>query len=190
MIRSTITVVEAGMETEAETGVSVSDNAAQNPAPSYDFYSDALSEPVPANVIIPSDTFAIAEIVEEDGFEYQTVTINLTDEGFNPAVVIVQAGMDTEWIIDNTSLLNMNFSLLVPSYFTEVLLDSAENPLYLFPTESFDFSNKDSTAYGYVKVVDDLKMIDSDSIKLEVRNYQTMIWPPETFQSGSGASCH
>ena len=167
MIRSTISVVEEGAEISA------------GGSDSNDFSS---GEPIPADVAIPTDTLAIAEITEDGGLTYQTVTINLTDEGFSPAVAVAQAGIDMELIIHNTSNQGENYSLLIPAYYTVVLLDYAENPLYLTPGSSFDFSNGDNTFYGYVMVVDDLEIIETDEIKLEAANFLTMIWPPETFR--------
>ena len=67
-----------------------------------------------------------------------------------------------------------------------------ENPLYLFPTEDFEFSNGDNTFYGYVKVVDDLSVIDEAAIRAEVAAYKTLIYPTQTFAGGEGGapSCH
>jgi hypothetical protein len=146
----------------------------------------AITEPVPANVAIPTDRIAVAELISEDGFEYQTVTIELTDDGFSPAVVIMQAGLDTEWIIQNTSSPGANNTLLMPLYGAELDLQSGENPLPLYPTESFEFSNGDNKFYGYVKVVDDLGSIDIEAIQAEAAGFQTMIYPPDTFGAVSG----
>jgi plastocyanin domain-containing protein len=199
MIRSTITVTEAELLAESPVAASEPEspptyNSTEESSPPFAFDSDLSSEPIPANVVIPTDTLAVAELTVENDFEYQTVTIRLTDEGYSPAVVVVQAGLDTEWIIDNASSRDENYSLLVPAYYTEILLNAYENPLYLFPTESFDFSNGDNSSYGYIKVVDDLNMIDLDQIRAEAGSYPTMIWPRDIFQSGNqssgGASCH
>lgn len=165
MIRGTINVVAAGAETEN---------------------TPEITAPVPANYTIPTDRLAVAELVPEDGFDYQTVTIELTDEGFSPAVVIVQAGVDTEWIIDNTSGNSTGATLLIPDYFTELDLEPGENPLSLYPDESFGFSDGSSKFFGYVKVVEDLGTADLEAIKEEAAGFQTMVWPPDTFLPGGG----
>jgi sulfite exporter TauE/SafE/copper chaperone CopZ/plastocyanin domain-containing protein len=174
MIRGTINVVEAG-----EPGGPGGPGEAIETPPE-------ITEPVPANVAIPTDRVAVAELVSEDGFEYQTVTIELTDDGFSPAVVVMQAGLDTEWIIQNTSSPGANNTLLMPLYGAELDLQSGENPLPLYPTESFEFSNGDNKFYGYVKVVDDLGSIDIEAIQAEAAGFQTMIYPPDTFGAVSG----
>ncbi|MDR1532697.1 MAG: sulfite exporter TauE/SafE family protein [Clostridiales bacterium] len=176
MIRSSITVLGAG---------GLSDGAAADsggqPVPQ--------DGPVPAGYKIPADGMAVAEMAEAD---LQKVSIELTDKGYGPAIVVVQAGIDTEWIINNASLRGGNAVMLVPAYNAQVDMAAGANPLYLYPTEDFDFSTGDNAFYGYVKVVEDLGAIDAEAIKDEVSAYQPLIWPPEYFELGGGAapSCH
>lgn len=179
MIRSTITVVEEGEI----------DNSGAEKSPSAAL-SDYAFEPVPANCMIPAEEIAAAEVITQGEYTYQTVTIELTDNGFRPAVLVLQEGMETIWIIHNTSKLESNFTLLIPAYASAVDMASNENPLYLYPEKSFDFSNGDSTFFGMVKVVSDLSLIDYDAIKAEAGAYETLIWPPETFNQSGGVSCH
>jgi hypothetical protein len=169
----------------------------REPEAPFDFGDDFSSEPapVPANVVIPTDTLAIAEIgtvTLDDGTEYdvQRVSVDLTDEGYAPAVIVVQAGIDVEWTIFNTSAYNNNFTLLAPSYRTRIDLEEGANPVYLFPTEDFAFSNGDSLYFGYVKVVEDLETADEAAIRAEVADYETLKYPPETFESGGSRCCH
>jgi plastocyanin domain-containing protein len=193
MIRSSITVVEPGALPEGTASGSSTETGAEG-----SLYNDTATtgEPVPANVIIATENIAVAElgtIDAADGEEYdvQRVSIDLTDDGYNAAIIVVQAEMDVEWTINNESTADSNSILLVPLYNTALYLEEGENPLYLFPTEEFAFSNGDSTFFGYVKVVEDLAAIDSDAIKAEAAAYKTLIYPPETFDGGgSGASCH
>lgn len=185
MIRGSITVVEAGTETPAaDAAASAEDAAVDNPAP---------ATPVPAGYTIPADNVAVAEITDDD---LQQVKIQMTDSGFSPAVIVVQAGLETEWIIDNNSSREGNSTLLFPFYSIQIPMISGENPLSLYPTDSFDFSTSDNAFYGYVKVVDDLNRIDTEAIREEAGKYQTLIWPSETFAAagtaggGGGAACH
>lgn len=178
MIRSTIKVVESGSEIPAGDASYEQGDSAESKVP---------KEPIPANYVISTDEIAVA-VQKGDS---QQVTIELTEKGFQPAVVVMQANMETEWIIKNTSTRGSSFNLLVPYYSTQVPLTASENPLYLYPAKDFDFSNGDSTFFGYVKVVEDINNIDVDAIKKEVSGFKTMIWPPETFGAGGGApSCH
>jgi len=182
MIRGTITVVgeEEASKTASENGASSQE---ANILPDDD-------KPIPANYVIPADKIAAGEITSQGEYKYQTVTIELTDEGFSPAVAVLQEGIETIWIIHNKSVLDSNFMLLIPSYGTAVEMGSNENQLYLYPTESFDFSNGDSSFFGLVKIVPDLNSIDYDSIKAEAKTHETFIWPLETFRQSDGASCH
>ncbi len=185
MIRSSITVVDSTEDidnssnnTDAETNEENSDSNSAN---------NILLKPTPAGYTIPTDDLAVATMQED----YQQVTIELTDDGFKPAVIVVQSGLDVEWIIDNKATKANNFNLQVPLYKKQVPLNEAQNPLYLYPTQDFDFSNADNTAYGYVKVVDSLENIDTQAIQDEVKSYQTLIWPQETFEADTNTpSCH
>jgi hypothetical protein len=199
MIRSSITVVEPD--------AAAPDNNRDAPD-SYDGYTngydtdygfdiapDALADPIPANIAIPTDALAVAEFgtgdVQGEEYDIQRISIDLTDDGYSPAIVVVQGGTDAEWTINNTSTADSNYTMLVPFYNTRLDLLPGENPLYLFPTEYFTFSNGDNTFYGYVKVVDNLNEIDKAAIKAEVAAYETLIYPPEVFEGGGGApSCH
>lgn len=171
MIRSSITVVEAGTELPA---AQEENNAAAEPE---------QTEPVPAGVRISTDAVAVAEI--KDGL--QTVETELTDEGLQPSIIVMQANVDTEWTIINNSTLPGNAALLFPTYYTQFPMEQGETPLYLYPTESFDFSTQDNKFYGYVKVVDDIENIDIETIQEEAGNYETMIWPPSYFEADSAA---
>ncbi len=184
MIRSTITVVEPGAASQGGT----SEEGEDSPT-SLIPQLDGSDEPVSANVKIPADELAVA-VLENDGT--QTVTVNLTDEGYSPAIIVVQSGIETQWIINNTSTKTENQTIVVPAYSTQLVFDSGENVLGLYPTADFDFSNENNTFYGYVKVVDNLKDIDEGAIKKEVSEFETLIWPASLFEGtgGSGASCH
>ncbi len=181
MIRSSINVVEAGEETPAAS-------APESTAPVQDGNNAAaeLTEPVSAGVRIFTDAVAVGKI--EDGL--QTVEIELTDNGIEPAIVVLQAGVDTEWTVVNNSSRPGNASLLFPVYYTQFPMQQGETALYLYPAESFDFSTQDNAFYGYVKVVEDIGDIDIEAIKEEAASYETMIWPSSYFDESGGASCH
>ncbi|MEY8353594.1 sulfite exporter TauE/SafE family protein [Lachnospiraceae bacterium 54-53] len=182
MIRGSITITEAG-ETGAESGTDFDGSGVLK--------EYAPESPVPSGYTIPTDEVAVAEKGLDDyGYNVQKITMELTDEGFKPAVAVVETGMDVEWnIIDDTSESNYGTILLVPGFATQLPLEKGENPLYFTPTDSFDFSTGDNAFYGYVKVVEDLAAIDPEAIREEVRNFQTMIWPDDTFQGAGGSCC-
>lgn len=149
------------------------------------------SVPVPAGYQIPSDELAVAEITaDENGGAVQHVTIHLTENGFQPAAVVVQRDVPALWTIQNSLTSAGGAQLLAPYYSTALDLAQGGNPLSLYPSESFAVSTGDNAFYAYVKVVEDIKEIDAPSIQAEVRRFQPVIYPPEIFSAaGAAASC-
>ncbi|GHU65722.1 heavy metal-associated domain-containing protein [Spirochaetia bacterium] len=170
MIRSSITVVEAG--STADAAASIADIGKPN------------LDPIPAGVDIPTDRVALAEIEDAGtaGSRYQTITINLNDEGIDPAIIVLQWGIPTIWTINNNSLDPGNSRLIFPAYYQQVDMEQGDNVIQLMPTDDFDFSTGDNVFYGYVKVVEDLDNVNIEAIKTEVGNYETMIYPAAYFE--------
>ncbi|MDR1655519.1 MAG: sulfite exporter TauE/SafE family protein [Treponema sp.] len=168
MIRSSITVVRKGeaaaLETEPDTS------------------------PWPAGADIAADAVAIAKM---NGEGWQTVTIDLRDEGFSPAIIVVQKFVAVEWTINNDSLDGGNSGLIVPAYYARVDINQGDNVIQFMPAADFDFSTQDNIFYGYVKAVDDIASVDIEAVKAEVSEFETLIYPDAWFeQTGGGASCH
>lgn len=149
-----------------------------------------VSVPVSCGYKIPTDTIAVASLtVDESGNELQEVSIELTDKGFVPAIVVVQSDLTAIWNIDNKITNDEEgINLLAPYYSTKLFLVEGMNRLSLYPTESFDLSTDDNRFYCYVKVVDDLNSVDKDAVREEVASFETLIYPAEVFES-SGMSC-
>lgn len=186
MIRATITVIEGSAASES-AGTSRPDSGSSSQA--VDLEGD---EPVAAGYRIPADKLSIAKAsTDEYGDDIQLVSISLTDAGFAPAIIVVEANTNVQWEIINQSTAG-DVQLRVPVYAAELPLQAGENTLVFFPSESFDFSTGDSSFFGYIKVVDDLEAIDPEQIKAEVSAFEPLIYPSSYFSdtSGSGASCH
>jgi hypothetical protein len=171
MIRSSITVIAADQWSEGAV-------AEEEPTLS----------PIPAGVSIAVDGAAIAEAAGENGF--QQVTISLRDEGFSPAILVVQRNIPVAWNINNDSLDPGNSVLIVPAYYAVLELDQGDNVIQFKPDSDFDFSTGDNIFYGYVKVVDDINKVDMDAIKAEVGEFETLIYPDAWFEQVSqGGGC-
>ncbi|MDR0708458.1 MAG: heavy metal transporter, partial [Spirochaetaceae bacterium] len=167
MIRSSITVVEEG-QSLADTG-------------------ESGLKPSPAGAAIPTDNIALAEI-QEGG--YQRVKINLRDDGIDPAIIIVQKGLPVSWLINNDSLDPGNSRLIFPAYYTQVDMVQGDNEINFIAADDFDFSSADNVFYGYVKVVDNLDNVDIETIKTEVSEHETLIYPEAYFETAAqGAAC-
>lgn len=132
------------------------------------------------DIEIPTDKVALGEI--RDGIQYASVDV--TEDGFSPAVIVLKEGIPTVWTLNGVQLNDQNSQLFFPEYYAKLQLEQGENALKLTPEFDFSFVNSQGTLGGYVKVVEDINAIDLEAIKEQVRNYQPVI-------SGSGgASCH
>mgnify|MGYP000925820023 CR=1 FL=1 len=116
---------------------------------------------------IPTDKIAIAKIQEG----MQSVSIDMDENGFSPAVVVMQKGLETVWNINGQKITPGNASVLFPVYYAEIDMTEGENSIRLVPEADFDFYTADNVFYGYVKVVDDLTEIDPDAIRREVGQF-------------------
>lgn len=149
-----------------------------------------VTEPTPSGYSIPVDHIAVAVMkTDAQGNQIQEVSIRLTDEGFEPAVVVVQKEITTVWNIevdlkDNST----GIDLLAPYYSTILSLSNGENELSLYPTEDFDIATGDYQSFAYLKVVDDIENVNEADIQEEVARYDPLIYP-ENLYAGSGMSC-
>jgi plastocyanin domain-containing protein len=179
MIRSSITVVEEG--SAADAAASIADIGEPN------------LNPTPAGVAIPTDKIMLAEILDGGtvGSRYQTITINLNDDGMEPAIIVLQRDVPTVWTINNNSLDPGNNRLIFPAYYTQLDMEQGDNVIQLMPANDFDFSTGDNVFYGYVKVVDDLSNVDTEAVKTEVENFETRIYPDAWFEASAsvGGGC-
>jgi plastocyanin domain-containing protein len=132
---------------------------------------------------IPTDQVAIAEV--KDGV--QQVTIDIDENGFSPAVVVMQKDLETTWNINSKSGNNIK-SILFPVYYAQISLKEGENIITLIPDQDFDFLTDDSSFYGYVKVVEDINNIDMDAIISEVEAYDPTIQSID--EEDAVPSCH
>lgn len=195
MISGNIFVTEKEQETDvSDSGLSEAEDtsAAQPGQEPVLEKAEEIEIPYPSGYQIPTQELAIAQkTVSEDGSALQSVEIALTQEGFSPAVVVVEKGVETNWIIQNElSGQGESQELLAMLYSTTLSLTPGENALYLYPAESFDVSTGDCSFYAYVKVVDDLENIEEDAIRREVEEYETYVYPASAFEGASaGGSC-
>lgn len=132
---------------------------------------------------IPIDKLAIAKI--KNGVQY--VNINYSDKGFSPAVVVLQSGMETKWVINGSNLDNTNNTIVFPNYSAQMQLKKGNNPIKFTPEQDFDFYTSDSAFFGYVKVVKDINNIDEAQIKKEIQDYKPVVPSSGGCCAGGGA---
>lgn len=166
------------------------DSSSDVPIPSDELVSSDV--PVPSGYQIPSGQLAIAQPGEdENGSPIQEVSIDLTDDGFQPAVIVVQSKLPVIWRINldmDSADAAAGTQLLAPEYSTKLNLVPGENALYLYPQSSFQVSTGDHSFYAYIKVVEQLDSIDEASIRQEAQQLETLIYPDSIFES-QGMSC-
>lgn len=104
--------------------------------------SGSVSVPKPAGYTIPTDSIAIAALsVDNSGRQTQEISVTLTDEGFSPAVIVVQRETAVIWTIDvEMEGAENGVALLAPYYSMSLSLGAGVNQLGLYPTESFEVS--------------------------------------------------
>ena len=138
--------------------------------------------PKPAGVAIPTDAVAVAQI--EDGGRYQSVEINLSGGGFEPAIIAVKRGIRVIWTVNINSFNLGSGSLVFPAYYARIETEQGPNTIRFLPETDFDFSTGDNVFYGYVKVTDDIRRIDMEAVKADVEKHETLIYPQAYFDRG------
>ena len=118
---------------------------------------------------IPVDNVQVAKTV--DGMQELTVTVN--DQGYSPAVFVVQKGMKTVIRFYAEKLNSCNYIVTFPDYNGSLDLSQGQTETpELTPESDFTFECGMSMLHGYVKVVEDINNIDLDAIKNEVLQYK------------------
>lgn len=146
--------------------------------------SDSSGSAQKSDYKIPADEVAVAKIKDDKQF----VEINMEEDRFSPAVVVMQKGIETIWNINGVILNDSNSTLIFPKYNAQINMQVGKNEIFLVPDGDFDFTTANNTFYGYVKVVDDINEVDIDAIKNEVNRYVPNM---QEFIDNSGLpSCH
>ena len=135
-----------------------------------------------ANGKIPTDNITVAEV--KDGQQEVTVTVN--DQGYTPAVVVLQKGVKAKIKFNPEQLGSCNGTVVFPEYQGQLDIsqaDQTETP-WLTPEQDFTFQCGMGMLHGYVKVVDDINNADLNAIKKEIQNYK-----PASGAGGGGGCC-
>ncbi|WP_444659515.1 urease accessory protein UreH domain-containing protein [Caproiciproducens sp. R2] len=174
MIRSNITVVDdlgniTGQEVAQESDLSAGGAAA----------AGGCCGNTPARFAdggVPTDSIGVAKISGKE----QEVTVKVDDQGYTPAVVVLQKGIPAKIKFDTGSLNSCNSIMVFPEYGGQLNLSTDKETPPITPEEDFTFQCGMGMLHGYVKVVDDLGKADLNAIKAEVQNY---------VPAGGGSGC-
>ncbi|MBS4931076.1 MAG: sulfite exporter TauE/SafE family protein [Clostridiales bacterium] len=166
MLRSSITVLKEGEEIpKDEANTNGEGKETENL-----WQQETVEEP--AGYKIPVDKVAIATI---DG-DVQKVKITIGKNRFQPAIIVLQRGIETEWTIQIDKIKEGREQLLFPDYWSVIPLEKGENKLMLYPEADFDFSTENQKMFGYVKVVNDINKVNLKEIRKEVKEHTTYLW--------------
>jgi uncharacterized protein len=134
---------------------------------------------------IPTQELAVAT-VNEDGT--QKVELSYDNNGFSPAIIVVQSGLETTWNIQGNAVDSSKSTMIFPYYTAQLEIVDGENPIRFIPDQDFEFFSSDESYFGYVKVVEDINQIDQEAIKEEVSEYTPA--GLGGVSSGVSGSCH
>jgi len=108
----------------------------------------------------------------EDGI--QIIKIDVTENGFDPSIIVMEKGLDTYWLINGEELNELNYRLSFPAYGNRgVELNEGINSLQIVPEADFAYFSWKNDFAGFVKVVDDMDSVDEDFVKETVRDYNS-----------------
>jgi plastocyanin domain-containing protein len=142
-------------------------------------------EPILSDYKIPVSEVATAQkVTDEYGDEIYEVTIELTDTGFSPALII-QPVANVKWNLVNKS--SNQDALLVSEFQSLVDLEEGLNEINVFAGNDFDFSTGDFEYFGYVYIVDDIESASVEKAKALAKIHSPLIYPLDYFEN---ASCH
>lgn len=137
------------------------------------------------DVKLPTDQVAIAKEAE-DGT--QSVELTYNQDGFSPAIIVVQRGAETIWNIKGDSVSESGSTLIFPLYGAKLDVAQGDNQIKFIPDQDFDFFVSDNSFYGLVKVVDDINNVDIEAIKEEAANFSPSDYNVNAY--GGAGSCH
>ena len=168
MISGSIHVVSDVGNTDSVAAVQPAETGSQAPA-SGGCCGTGSYAPGFENGRFPVDKVAIAKIV--DGV--QTVSITVNENGFDPALVVMQKDVETYWVINGENLSGCTNSLIFPAYNAQKDLVEGENVIKFTPEADFSYSCWMGMLNGYVKVVDDITKINLGEIQQEAAGYKS-----------------
>jgi plastocyanin domain-containing protein len=118
---------------------------------------------------IPADVIQVARFAGEG----QEAEVMVNDEGYSPAVIVVQKGVKAKIRFVAEKLTSCNYQVYFPEYQGGLDLSKGrlETP-YLEVSEDFTFQCGMGMLHGYVKVVDDITRVDLKEVKRQVAAFK------------------
>jgi len=102
----------------------------------------------------------------------QIVKVNVNENGFEPAIIVMERGLETIWMINGEMLDEKNYRLSFPAYGNRgIELSEGINSLKIVPETAFAYFSWQKDFGGYVHVVDDMNSVNIENIKADVQAY-------------------
>ncbi|MCF6335877.1 MAG: sulfite exporter TauE/SafE family protein, partial [Spirochaetales bacterium] len=102
----------------------------------------------------------------------QILEVKIDKNGFDPAVLIMEKGMDTTWLLNVVELNELNYRLRFPAYNNQgIELIEGVNKLQFVPEFDFAYYSWKKDFGGFVKIVDDISSVNLDEIRTLVDSY-------------------
>lgn len=130
-----------------------------------------------ANGKIPTDNIQVAQIKDNQ----QEVTVTVNNQGYSPAVIVLQKGVKAKIKFNGEQLNSCNSTVVFPEYRGQLNLQSQSETPWLTPEQDFTFQCGMGMLHGYVKVVDDINKVNLNDIENEIANFKPA--------SGGGGGC-
>ncbi len=118
---------------------------------------------------IPVDVIQVARFAGEG----QEADVVVNDQGYTPAVIVVQKGVKAKIRFVAEKLSSCNYQVYFPEYQGGLDLSKGrlETP-YLEVSQDFTFECGMSMLHGYVKVVDDISRVDLNAVRRQVAAFK------------------
>lgn len=129
---------------------------------------------------IPTDRIEVAKIANGQ----QTVIITVNNEGYTPAVVVLQKGVPAKITFNPEQLSGCNSTIVFPELKGQMNLNTQTVSPIITPDQDFTFQCSMAMLHGYVKVVDDINKVNLGDIAKEVQAYR-----PAAGRGGAGGGC-
>lgn len=133
-----------------------------------------------ANGKIPTDDIQVAKVENEQ----QEVTVTINNNGYTPAVFVVQKGVPVKIKFNAEQLNGCNTYVVFPEFNGQLDVSSQTETPLLPADQDFTFQCSMNMLHGYVKVVDDINNINLDDIRKEIQDYK-----PAGGSVGGGGCC-
>jgi uncharacterized protein len=132
-----------------------------------------------ANGKIPTDNIQVAQVKNGQ----QEVIITVGNQGYSPAVVVLQKNVKAKIKFNGEQLNTCNSTVVFPELQGQLDIASQKETPWLTPTQDFTFQCGMNMLHGYVKVVNDISKVNLNDIRSEIKNYTP------SAGSGGGGCC-